>query len=40
MKWITQEKARADRIRCPRLIGRFTDPDAEFLFVIAFSPAD
>jgi hypothetical protein len=40
MKCITQEKARVDRIRCPRLIGRFTDLDAEFLFVIAFSATD
>jgi hypothetical protein len=40
MKWITREKARVDRIRCLRLISRFIDPDAEFLFVIAFSPTD
>jgi hypothetical protein len=38
MKWITQDKARVDRIRCPGLIGRFTDPQSEFLFVITFSP--
>jgi hypothetical protein len=40
MKWITREKARTDRIRCPWLIGRFTDPYMEFLFIIAFSPID
>jgi hypothetical protein len=40
MKWITQEQARVDRIRCPRLISRFIDPDAEFLCVIAFRATD
>jgi hypothetical protein len=37
MLWIAQEKARVDRIRCPRLI---TVPGAEFLLAIAFSPTD
>jgi len=40
MKWITEEKARVDRIRCPRLISRFIDHDADFLFVIAFGSTD
>ena len=33
MKWITRENAAVDRIACPWLIGRFVDPQAEFLFV-------
>ena len=33
MKWITRERPKIDRIACPWLIGRFIDPDAEFLYV-------
>jgi len=33
MKWVTRENANVDRIACPWLIGRFIDPEAEFLFV-------
>jgi hypothetical protein len=40
MKWITQEIARVAWIRYPRLIGQFSAPHAEFLFIIAFSPTD
>jgi len=35
-KWITREKVKADRVACPRLICKFIDPAAQFLFV----PAD
>jgi hypothetical protein len=35
MKWITRERPKIDRIACPWLIGRFIDPDAEFLYVPA-----
>lgn len=37
MKWLTRENAKVDRIACPWLIGRFIDPQAEFVFV---KPAD
>lgn len=36
MKWITRERVKVDRVACPWLIGKFIDPEAEFLFV----PAD
>jgi hypothetical protein len=35
MKWVTRENAKVDRVACPWLIGRFVDPEAEFLFVPA-----
>ena len=34
-KWITRERPKIDRIACPWLIGRFIDPDAEFIYVPA-----
>jgi Chromate resistance exported protein len=33
MKWITREKVKVDRVACPRLIKKFVDKDAEFVFV-------
>jgi hypothetical protein len=36
MKWITRERSKTDRIACPWLIRRFTDPNAEIIYV----PAD
>ena len=33
MKWVTREGAKTDRVACPRLIKKFIDPQAEFLFV-------
>ncbi|HEV3299705.1 MAG TPA: chromate resistance protein ChrB domain-containing protein [Planctomycetaceae bacterium] len=36
MKWLTREKVKVDRVAWPRLIKKFVDPGAEFLFV----PAD
>jgi hypothetical protein len=36
MKWVTREHPKTDRIACPWLIGKFIDPDAEFIYV----PAD
>jgi hypothetical protein len=33
MKWVTRERPKIDRIACPWLIGRFIDPQAEFLYV-------
>lgn len=33
MKWITREHVKVDRVACPWLIGKFVDPQAEFLFV-------
>ena len=36
MKWVTRERPKTDRIACPWLIGKFIDPEAEFLYV----PAD
>ena len=36
MKWVTREDAKVDRIACPRLIRRFVDGEAQFLYV----PAD
>jgi hypothetical protein len=36
MKWITRERVKVDRVACPWLVGKFIDPQAEFLFV----PAD
>ena len=35
MKWVTRERPKTDRIACPWLIGKFIDPDAEFLYVPA-----
>ena len=35
MRWVTRKNANVDRIACPWLIGRFVDPDAEFLYVPA-----
>jgi len=32
-RWVTRERPKIDRIACPWLIRRFTDPDAEFLYV-------
>jgi hypothetical protein len=37
MKWITRERPKIDRIACPWLIGRFIDPEPEFLYVPAES---
>ena len=31
--WVTRHRPKVDRIACPRLIRRFVDPDARFLFV-------
>lgn len=36
MKWITREQVKVDRVACPRLIQKFIDPEAEFVFL----PAD
>ena len=36
MKWVTREHVKVDRVACPWLIGKFVDPQAQFLFV----PAD
>jgi hypothetical protein len=36
MKWVTRARPKTDRIACPWLIRRFTDPEAEILYV----PAD
>ena len=33
MKWITRKDIKVDRVACPRLIKRFVDPQAQFLFV-------
>jgi hypothetical protein len=33
VKWVTRERPKTDRIACPWLIGKFIDPEAEFLFV-------
>jgi hypothetical protein len=35
MKWITRERPKIDRIACPWLIGRYIDPQAEFLYAPA-----
>ena len=35
MKWITRARPKTDRIACPWLIGKFIDPEAEFLYVPA-----
>jgi hypothetical protein len=35
MKWITRARPKTDRIACPWLIGKFIDPDAEFLYARA-----
>ena len=35
MKWVTRERPKTDRIACPWLIGKFIDPEAEFLYVAA-----
>ncbi len=35
MRWITREKAKVDRVACPRLIQKFIDPQAEFVFLPA-----
>jgi len=32
-KWVTRERPKIDRIACPRLIRRFIDPQAEFIYV-------
>lgn len=34
-KWVTRERPKTDRIACPWLIGKFIDPQAEFLYVPA-----
>ncbi len=36
MKWVTRARPKVDRVACPRLVRRFIDSKAEFLFV----PAD
>jgi hypothetical protein len=36
MKWVTRERLKIDRIRCPWLIARFIDKEPEFVYV----PAD
>jgi hypothetical protein len=33
VKWVTRERPKIDRLACPWLIGRFIDPQAEFLYV-------
>ena len=33
MKWVTWEDVGVDRMACAWLIGRFLDPEAEFIFV-------
>src|SRR5512139_2696440 len=33
MKWVTRSHVHVDRVACPRLISRFVDSEAEFLFV-------
>src|SRR5947207_1406344 len=33
MRWMTRENIKVDRVACPRLITRFIDHDAEFMFV-------
>lgn len=38
MKWVTWENVGVDRMACAWLIGRFVDPEAEFLFVPAGAP--
>jgi hypothetical protein len=35
MKWVTRMNANVDRVACPWLIGKFVDPDAQFLYVPA-----
>jgi len=35
MQWVTWENVGVDRMACAWLIGRFVDPEAEFLFVVA-----
>jgi hypothetical protein len=32
MKWTTREKVKVDRVACPWLIQRFSNPNASFLF--------
>ena len=32
MKWVTRQYVHVDRTACPWLIGRFVDPEAEFIF--------
>ena len=34
-RWVTRERPKIDRIACPWLIRRFTDPSAEFFYVPA-----
>lgn len=36
MKWITRARPKTDRIACRRLVAKFTDPAAEFLYVPTF----
>jgi hypothetical protein len=33
MDWVRRQRPKTDRIACPRLIGRFTDPDATINYV-------
>jgi hypothetical protein len=33
MKWVTRERPKIDRIACSRLIAKFIDQEAEFLYV-------
>lgn len=33
MKWVTRARPKVDRVACPWLIGRFVDPNAQFLYV-------
>ncbi len=36
VKWVTRERAKAERVASPWLVRKFVDPESEFLFV----PAD
>ena len=38
MKWVTWEDVGVDRMACAWLIGRFVDPEAEFIFVPSGAP--
>src|SRR5829696_7695661 len=33
MRWITREHIKVDRVACPWLIGKFLDPNPEFVFL-------
>ena len=40
MRWATRQSIHIDRAACSWLIGRFIDPDAEFVFVGAGEVAE